>query len=115
MSLIRRTRKALGWTQEQLAQKLGIGVTSISTLEINEERGVAKIHSVDRALSAMGKKRVTFVVDALTGEEEAGIHEQAAREVQKIAWTMALESQTLTEDAKVRLEERVYARRLLDA
>ncbi|MCW2134369.1 helix-turn-helix domain-containing protein [Arthrobacter sp. VKM Ac-2550] len=115
MSLIRRYRTALGWSQKQLAEKLGIGTASVSTLELNEDRGVAKTATVDRALSAMGKTRITFVIDTLPEQEMLAIREQAAQEVRKIAWTMALEAQPLTEDAKARLEDKVYARRLLDA
>lgn len=115
MSIIRSARLALGWTQEQLAKRMAIGTTSVSTLELNESRGAIKLETMDRALAAMGKTRVTFCINALPEPMMQKIREEAYREVEKIAWTMALEAQPLTEDAKTRLEDRVLARHLLDA
>nr|WP_164520480.1 helix-turn-helix domain-containing protein [Specibacter cremeus] len=115
MSLIRSARRTLGWTQEQLARRLGVGTTSVSTLEINEERGTAKINSVDKALEAMGKMRVTFVIDKIPDHDLAAIRSRAHEDAAKIAWTMALESQALTDEARARLEDRAFARLLLEA
>lgn len=63
----------------ELAQRLDVAVTSVSSLERNEVLGTAKAVTVQRALAAMGKEPVVVVVDALSSAEVADIESTARK------------------------------------
>lgn len=53
-----------------LGALLGVNATSISSLERNERDGTAKIGTIERALEAMGYRRIGEVV-AIDGQKSA--------------------------------------------
>ena len=89
-----------------LAARLGTSVPSVSTLELNDERGAAKAATVERALAALELDRWDVVLPAA---ELAAITQRTREVVDEVAWTMALEAQTLTEDAKAAMVRRLIA------
>lgn len=70
------------------------------------ERGAAKAETVERALAALELDRWDVVLPAA---ELAAIEHRASEVVDEVAWTMALEAQTLTEDAKATMVRRLIA------
>ena len=90
----------------ELASRLGTSVPSVSTLELNDERGAAKAATVDRALAALGLDRWDTILPAT---ELAAITQQAREVADEVAWTMALESQTLSDEAKANMVRRLIA------
>lgn len=54
--LIRSSREQLGLTGAQLAERLGVTVGAVSQLERSERAGSIKIESLERALSALGRR-----------------------------------------------------------
>jgi hypothetical protein len=90
----------------ELAKRLQVNVSSVSTLELNDERGVAKTETVDRALDALGLARWDVVLPA---ERLAAIQQRAERIAAKVVWTMALEAQNLTDEAKQNITRRLVA------
>lgn len=82
----------------ELAQRLGVAVTSVSSLERNEALGTAKAETVRRALAAMGKEPVIVVVDAVTPAEAATIEARARREASARAEEGRSEGRPLTSE-----------------
>ena len=89
-----------------LADRLGTSVPSVSTLELNDERGAAKAATVERALAALDLDRWDVVLPAA---ELAAIEHRAQEIADEVAWTMALEAQTLTDEAKTTMVRRLIA------
>jgi hypothetical protein len=89
-----------------LAARLNVSVPSVSTLELNDERGTAKAATIDRALAALDLARWDVVLPAAELEE---ILRQAHAIADEVAWTMALEAQNLTGEAKSALVRRLAA------
>lgn len=79
-----------------LAGRLGVAVPSVSSLELNDERGTAKSATVDRALVALDLVRWDVVLPA---DEFKSILAGAQKIADEVAWTMALEAQTLSDEA----------------
>jgi len=94
-----------------LAKRLGVTVPSMSTLELNDERGVAKTQTVDRALAALGLARWDVVLPA---EELAKIIESAKATASKVKWTMALEAQNLSSESLDAMVSRSVARKVAE-
>lgn len=90
----------------ELADRLGTSVPSVSTLELNDERGAAKATTVDRALAALGLDRWDVILPAT---ELAAITQRAREVTDEVAWTMALEAQTLTDEAKAAMVRRIVS------
>jgi hypothetical protein len=76
-----------------LAERLGQTSASVSTLELNDERGVAKTKTVDRALNALGLARWDIILPA---EQLMAIESRSRSIVDEVAWSMALEAQEIT-------------------
>lgn len=93
----------------ELAVRLGTSVPSVSTLELNDERGAAKAATVERALAALELDRWDVVLPAA---ELAAITQRTQEVVDEVAWTMALEAQTLTDGAKEAMVRRLIAEAL---
>jgi hypothetical protein len=94
-----------------LAKRLGVTVPSMSTLELNDERGVAKTQTVDRALAALGLARWDVILPA---EELAKIIESAKETAAKVKWTMALEAQNLSSESLDAMVSRSVARKVAE-
>lgn len=75
---------------------MGTSATSVSSLERNEEAGTAKTGTIARALKAMGKSSVTFVLDEAHVQKVGAIKAQARRIADKTALTMRMEGQGVT-------------------
>lgn len=76
-----------------LAARLGVSVPSVSTLERNDERGAAKVETVEKALTALRLARWDVI---LPQEELAAIAAEAREIAEETAWDMALEAQDVT-------------------
>lgn len=90
----------------ELASRLGHNLSTVSTLELNDERGAAKAETVERALKALGLARWDAVLPA---GELAAIQSRAERIATKVEWTMALEAQNLTAEANRVVVQRLVA------
>ncbi len=84
----------------ELADRLGITVSSVSTLELNDERGTAKTSTVEKAMLALDLARLDIVVPA-------GVLERAIKRSEDLAnyvnLQMSLEGQELGEAALARI------------
>lgn len=103
---LRQARERVGVSMAELANRLGTSVPSVSTLELNDERGAAKATTIDRALAALELDRWDVVLPAA---ELAAITRQAQAVADEVAWTMALEAQTLTDEAKAGMLRRLIS------
>jgi transcriptional regulator with XRE-family HTH domain len=90
---LRQAREQVGVSMSELATRLGVAASSVSSLELNDERGAAKTETVDRALDALGLARLDVV---LPKEELEQIEAEARRAATRAAWTMALEAQNIS-------------------
>lgn len=88
---------------EQLGQRMGTSATSVSSLERNEAAGTAKTGTIQRALEAMGKSAVTFVI----GQDQMTKVQTIARRIARsVEATMALEGQNISHAVTEELYER---------
>jgi transcriptional regulator with XRE-family HTH domain len=106
---LRKAREASGVSMKELARRLGVTVPSVSSLELNDERGSAKPQTVDRALEALGLARWDVILPA---EVLNGIVRAARASVGRVRWTMALEAQNISDNAVEELVSRSVARRV---
>ena len=106
---LRQAREQAGVSMADLARRLGMSISSVSTLELNDERGAAKASTVERALVALDLARWEAVLPV--AELEA-IVARANETAQEVAWQMALESQTLSSEAVSRIVRRLVAKEL---
>jgi transcriptional regulator with XRE-family HTH domain len=112
VGIIRMTRTSQGVSMKELAQRMGVGVQAVSTLELNDERGAIKIETRDRALRALGKRALPIIVDAIPEEIAAEVETEARALVERTQWSMALSGQHLSDDAVERMVKKVVAKRL---
>ena len=110
--IIRKTRTSQGISMKELADRMGVGVQAVSTLELNDERGAIKVETRDRALRALGKRALPIVVDALPDDIVADVEAEARALVERTQWSMAMSGQGLSDDAVNRLVQKVVAKRL---
>lgn len=61
---LRQARQRAGISMSDLAERLGVSLSSVSTLELNDEKGVAKTETVERALAALGLARFDIILPA---------------------------------------------------
>ncbi|MFT3854825.1 MAG: helix-turn-helix transcriptional regulator [Ilumatobacteraceae bacterium] len=66
---LRQARESCGVSMSELARRLGVHPASVSTLELNDERGTAKAATIERALAALGLKKMEFVLPAADVDE----------------------------------------------
>ena len=103
---LRQAREQVGVSMAELAERLGTSVPSVSTLELNDERGAAKAATVDRALAALEVDRWDVILPA---NELVAITQRAHDIADEVAWTMALEAQTLSDQAMAAMVRRLIA------
>ena len=108
---LRQARETTNVSMSTLAKRLGVTVPSMSTLELNDERGVAKTQTVDRALAALGLARWDVILPA---EELAKIIKSAKETASKVKWTMALEAQNLSSESLDAMVSRSVARKVAE-
>lgn len=97
----------------ELARRLGVTVSSVSNLELNEMEGRSRIDTVDAALAALGLVRVQSFERTPDDHDLTTIVQDAERLVAAVAHTMALEGQRITEAQRRYLIERQIARKLV--
>ena len=88
-------RTALGMTQAQLARRLGMRATSVSTLEKREAAGTATVASLRKAADALDcDLRIAFVPrNGLQRAVEEQARRKASEERNRIVHSMRLEAQ----------------------
>ncbi len=77
-----------------------VAVASVSTLELNDERGTAKAATVERAMVALDMERWDTVLPA---PELAALLAKAEDMVGTVAWQMALEGQPIGDETVAKL------------
>ncbi len=97
-----------------LATRLGVSLASVSTLELNDERGVAKTETVffsfGGAISGLARWDVILPADEL-----AKIVESAKETAANVKWTMALEAQNVpSESLDISVVARSIARKVAE-
>lgn len=110
--IIRKTRTSQGISMKDLADRMGVGVQAVSTLELNDERGAIKVETRDRALRALGKRALPIIVDALPDDIIAEVETEARALVERTQWSMALSGESLSDEVVDRLVQKVVAKRL---
>jgi len=97
---IRTTRKALGMTGTQLAQRMGISKAQVSQTEKGEAGGSVTIKTMEKAAAALGCRFVYAVVpETMTADLiNRRAREKARNIVEKVNEHMALEAQTLSSE-----------------
>ncbi len=55
-STIEAARDAVGWSQRELASRLGVNVSTVSRMEESERRGTIRLDTLRRALAAMDRE-----------------------------------------------------------
>lgn len=87
-------REAIGLTQGEVAEKLGVKRQSYAQLEVSEETGAISVATLAKAASAMDCDLVCFVVprgaDGRTYGELARAHDPLTAHVDATAHSMAL-------------------------
>ncbi len=96
---------------KDLADRLGVGVQAVSTLELNDDRGTIKMDTRRRALLALGKREIPVVIDAVSDADAESIEASARKLVERTAWSMALSGRRLNDEAVERLVKRVVRKR----
>lgn len=108
---LRQARESANVSMSTLATRLGVSLASVSTLELNDERGVAKTETVERALAALGLARWDVVLPA---DELAKIIESAKETAANVKWTMALEAQNVPAESLDAVVARSIARKVAE-
>jgi len=108
---LRQARESTHVSMKDLATRLGVTLASVSTLELNDERGVAKTETVDRALKALGLARWDVVLPA---DELEKIVASAKETAESVRWTMALEAQNVTVASLDAVVNRSIARKVAE-
>ena len=103
---LRAVRTAVGYSQDQVAKKLGIKRQSYAQLETAEQRGSISLTSLGRAAEAMDCELVYFIAPretiARTYSELAQIHDPMFKHLQASEHSMALEDQAVGDIAPKR-------------
>ena len=82
--IIRSTQTSMGVSMKDLADRLGVGVQAVSTLELNDDRGTLKVESRQRALLALGKREIPVVTDAVSDIDAEAIEASARKLVERL-------------------------------
>ena len=77
--IIRSTQTSMGVSMKDLADRLGVGVQAVSTLELNDDRGTIKVETRQRALLALGKREILVVIDAVSNIDAEAIEASARK------------------------------------
>jgi transcriptional regulator with XRE-family HTH domain len=94
---VRRERIAQGVSMKELADRMGVRVQAISSLEIHDQRGTIKVETRERALAALGKRSVTVLVNAGTEQRSDATYFDAL--VDGVLAGMGAHAQTYSREA----------------
>ncbi len=108
-SLVRETRIRLGLSEEDLGECMGSSAESVSSLERDEAAGAATTAVIQRALEAMGKSVIAFVIDQ---DQMDRIEQIAGKIARSVETTMALEGQTISAAVTQELYERALRKEI---
>lgn len=101
---LRAVREAIGLTQNDVAEKIGVKRQSYAQFEAAEEKGSISIGSMQRAADAMGCELVYFVLPrepvARSYGELAQLNDPAAGHLEATDRSMALEGRGAREDVR---------------
>ena len=103
-SWIQAIRRALGMTERQLAERIGVSQSTVHRLEQSERNGTISLNSLQRAAEQLDCTVVYALIPrrSLQQTVEARARELARRESAAVERTMALESQdVVTPDSHV--------------
>ena len=96
---LRAVRDAVGFSQKEVAKKLGVKRQSYAQFENAEERGSISLTSLQRAAAAMDCEMIYFLVPresiAHTYDELARINDPGFKHLQASEHSMALEGQAV--------------------
>ena len=108
---VRAIREALGMTKDQLARRLDVSPSTISTLERSEERGTITLKSLHRLAEGLNCRVVYALVpndgktlDQLVREQAEAV---ASKQMKRVSHTMRLEDQSLSDRQEKRQRERI--------
>jgi len=101
---LRQARTRAGISMSDLANRLGVSVSTVSTLELHDERGTAKAATTERALQAMNLARWDIVLPA---RELERIIADCQEITDQVAWQMAVENQTISPEDERQILERL--------
>jgi len=112
----RAIRKALGMSQRQLAERIGVSTTSAQSAERNEARGKIQLDSLEALAEGLECEFVYALVprDSIEGMLEQRATELAGRMVSRVSTSMELEEQGVSEEEKRRQVEELAVRLLRD-
>ena len=112
----RAIRKALGMSQRQLAERIGVSTTSAQSAERNEARGKIQLDSLEALAEGLECEFVYALVprDSIEGMLEQRATELAGRMVNRVSTSMELEEQGVSEEEKRRQIEELAVRLLRD-
>jgi predicted DNA-binding mobile mystery protein A len=110
---VRAVRDALGMTRGQLAQRMGISVETVATLERSEARSTITLASLERLAAGLGGRLVYAIVPPEGSTFEQLVQERAlavARaRLERVAHSMALEDQAVEDRYRKRQLDRIVA------
>ncbi len=96
---VKTIREAIGMTRAQLAQRLGISLSTINTLERSEARGTISIASLEKLANGLGGRLVYAIVPRDSRTFEQMVNERAEkiarRRLARVSHTMKLEDQSV--------------------
>ena len=100
-------RHALGMTQAQLGERMGVSRQAVSQLEKREADGSATVNALEHAAQALGGRLSYAIVPdhSITETLEARALELAAQMTSSVRHTMRLEDQEPSGDLQVRTRE----------
>jgi len=108
---VRAIREALGMTKEQLAQRLDVSASTVSTLERSEARETITLKSLQRLAQGLDCRMVYALVpnDGRTLEKLVLERAEAvaSKQMKRVSHTMRLEDQSLDERQEKRQRERI--------
>ncbi len=111
---IRAIREALGMTAVELARRLGVGVPTVSRMELSEAEDRITLATLRRAAEAMGCELQYALVpqQSLVDTLESRALGLARQQMAAVSHTMALEAQSTSPEA-VEAQTRALAETLL--
>ncbi|MCK5489978.1 MAG: mobile mystery protein A [Gemmatimonadetes bacterium] len=107
----RAIREALGMSQRQLAERMGVSTTAAQSAERNEARGKIQLDSLDALADGLDCELVYALVprQSIQSTLEHRAKELAGRVVRRVSTSMELEEQGVPEEEKRRQIEELAA------
>jgi predicted DNA-binding mobile mystery protein A len=98
----RTIREALGMSQRQLAQRMGVSTTAAQSAERNEGRGKIQLDSLEALAAGLDCELVYALVPrrSIQSTLEIRADELAGRMVRRVSISMVLEEQGVAEEEK---------------